>query len=174
MAIVNPKHLLDQAERLLRPSGQGTKAIIRQADRRRAISSAYYAVFHFTLAAVADQFVGKSERNNNRYTLAYRSIDHSKLECLCKVASREKIDSKSKYAEFFPDGAFEQSVREFASLLIELKEKRNAADYDPSHWVSVQDARNAIKSASSAIENFERAPSVQKMIFLTLLVFPPR
>ena len=45
MPIPNPEHLLDQAERL---AATGTGAP-RQTNLRRAISAAYYAVFHRTL-----------------------------------------------------------------------------------------------------------------------------
>ena len=175
MAILNRKHLLEQAERLLEPRGsKGSEVLIRQADRRRAISAAYYAVFHFALAAVADQFVGRAERKAARYALAYRSIDHNKLEGLCKVARLAQIDRKSKYAKFVPEDGFGESIRVFASLFLELKEKRNSADYDPSHWVKIVDARNAISAARSAIEQFENAQPDETMTFLTLLVFPPR
>lgn len=169
MAILNPNHLLEQAERLLEP--RGSRVLIRQADRRRAISAAYYAVFHFMLTAVADQFVGNGERKTPRYTLAYRSIDHGKLENLCKVASSEKIDRKSKYAQFVPGESFSASIRTFASLLIELKEKRNSADYDPSHWVKIADVHYAVSAARSAIGQFENAPQDETKTFLSLLVF---
>jgi hypothetical protein len=172
MAILNPKHLLEQAERLLEP--RGSPVVIRQADRRRAISAAYYAVFHCTLTAVADQFVGRADRKTARYALSYRSIDHSKLERLCKVAKRAQIDRNSEYAKFISADSFGENIRNFASLLLELKEKRSSADYDPSHWVKIADARNAISSARSAIEQFENAQSAEMMTFLTLLVFHPR
>jgi hypothetical protein len=55
VAILNPEHLLEQAERLIEPPPAGPP---RQVDIRRAISSAYYAVFHATLAAAARRFGG--------------------------------------------------------------------------------------------------------------------
>lgn len=172
MAILNPAHLLEQAERLLEP--RGSKILIRQADRRRAISAAYYAAFHYILTAVADQFVGREDRKSARYVLAYRSLDHNKLEDLCKVASNEKIDGKSKYAKFIPQESFCANIRNFASLLIDLKEKRNSADYDPSHWVKIADARNAISAARSAITQFADAQEDERVTFLALLVFAKR
>lgn len=172
MAILNPVHLLEQAERLLKPRGSGV--LIRQADRRRAISAAYYAVFHYMLTAVADQFVGREARKTARYALAYRSLDHNKLEELCKIASNEKIDKKSKYAKFIPEESFSTNIRIFASLLIDLKEKRNSADYDPLHWVKIADARNAISAARSAIEQFDNAQPEETVTFISLLVFAKR
>jgi hypothetical protein len=52
MAILNPKHLLDQAARLIIPPPAGPP---RQVDVRRAISSAYYGAFHATLIAAASE-----------------------------------------------------------------------------------------------------------------------
>src|ERR1700691_675527 len=76
LAILNPEHLLEQANRLIAPPPAGPP---RQVDVRRAISAAYYAVFHATLAAAADQLVGVTKRASSGYTLVYRSIDHKEL-----------------------------------------------------------------------------------------------
>ncbi len=81
MAVLNPDHLLDQADRLITPPGGGAP---RQADLRRAISNAYYAVFHAVVAQAADDFVGITHRASPRYGLVYRSIDHKSLRKLCE------------------------------------------------------------------------------------------
>ena len=71
MAVLNSDHLLDQAERLTTPLGLGAP---RQADLRRAISAAYYGVFHAVATEAADEFVGRTQRDSARYALVYRSI----------------------------------------------------------------------------------------------------
>jgi hypothetical protein len=40
-----------------------------QADLRRAISTAYYGLFHFALTEAADLVVGKDDRSSARYSL---------------------------------------------------------------------------------------------------------
>ena len=170
MAIVNPQHLLEQAERLLEP--RGSRPLIRQADRRRAISSAYYAVFQFTVAALADEFIGKVERKTARYASAYRSIDHKPLANLCKKNSDPK--TRDNLASYAPKSGFGPNIIEFASLLAQLKEKRTAADYDPSYWLTIEDARQAITDAHSAMERFEKASSERRRALLAMLAFPPR
>jgi hypothetical protein len=172
VAVLKPHHLLEQAELLL--CTKNPRGKVRQVNQRRAISAAYYAVFHFTLTAVADQFIGKAERKSLRYALAYRSIDHGKLEALCKVAKSNKIDANTRYAKFVTGDSFAKPIREFASLLLELKEKRNLADYDPSYRAQITDARNTILAARSAIEKFEQSKLDDKIIFLSLLAFPSR
>lgn len=170
MAIVNPIHLLEQGERLLRP--RGDDKLIRQADRRRAISASYYAVFHFTLAAVADQFVGKANRKTALYARVYRSIDHGSLNKLCKkFNSPQALNDLSECA---PQGGFGPNIKEFASLAAQLKEKRELADYDPTQWVTIADARKAIAEARSAIARFGNASTARRRAFLTLIIFSAR
>lgn len=172
MAVVNPDHLLDQAEQLfqlLHPGGA-----LRQADRRRAISSAYYAVFHFVLTEGADLFVGAERRKLPRYALVYRGVDHSALRRLCEEVI--KPQPSTKYRKYFPEGGFGPDMQAFAGAVLELREKREIADYDPSQWIKATDATGAIATARSAISLFKAAsPEGQRRrVFLTLLFFPPR
>ena len=51
MPVPDPAHLLEQAERLAAAPAKGQP---RDADLRRAISTAYYAIFHAILTAAAD------------------------------------------------------------------------------------------------------------------------
>lgn len=51
----------------------------RQADLRRAISAAYYGLFHFVLTEAADMVVGNADQSSARYSLVYRSVDHKRL-----------------------------------------------------------------------------------------------
>lgn len=173
MAILIPSHLLEQAERLLESRlGGRSPTLVRQVDRRRAISAAYYAVFHAVLIELADKFVGRELRKSGRYTLAYRHIDHRQLEFLSNQVVRQTPEKK--YQPFFPDDGFDDAIRKFASLIVGLKGDRSSADYDPSRWVRIADARVAISQARSAIALFNNAPDDQRQIFLTLLAFPPR
>jgi hypothetical protein len=50
VTILNPDHLLEQADKLISPPAAGPP---RQVDLRRAISSAYYGLFHSCLTAAA-------------------------------------------------------------------------------------------------------------------------
>ena len=57
MSVPDPDHLLDQADRLIASTGGGTA---RQVDLRRAISNAYYALFHAVTAQAVDDLVGST------------------------------------------------------------------------------------------------------------------
>jgi hypothetical protein len=66
MAIFNSDHLFEQADKLI-VSQAGRP---RQADIRRAISAAYYGLFHAIVAKAVDQFVGAT--NRDKVTTAWR------------------------------------------------------------------------------------------------------
>jgi hypothetical protein len=169
MAIPNPEHLLAQAEKLARAPSAGPPL---QVDVCRAISSAYYAVFHAVLTAAANAIVGGTKRTTPHYVLVYRSVDHRRLRDLCDIARRPAVPSK--HVAFVPSGGFGDDVRTFAALALELQEKRHTADYDPGIIVRAADASLAISNARVALRHWNAAPADARISFLMLLLFPPR
>ena len=102
----------------------------RQVDIRRAISVAYFAVFHMILTAAADLAMGRTRRGTPAYGLAYRSIDHKWLHTVCDVAQR--ISTPLRYRPYVPEFGFASDVWIFANNAIVLQEQRHTADYAPS------------------------------------------
>jgi hypothetical protein len=123
VALLNPEHLFEQAEMLAARTPTGAP---RQADLRRAISTAYYGLFHAALTALADEFVGITNRNTDRYTLAYRSVEHRVLRDLCEGI--RKATPRVRYSRHIPAGGFCSGIAAFASAIIELQERRHDAD----------------------------------------------
>ena len=72
MAMVDPDHLFEQADRLITPLPTEPEA--RQTDLRRAVSAAYYGIFHFTMTAATDTFVGTANRESELYGSTYRTV----------------------------------------------------------------------------------------------------
>ncbi len=138
----------------------------RQVDLRRAISAAYYGLFHFTLTAAADMVVGNNDRSSARYSLVYRSIDHSRLQQLSK-----QLTNVQNLA--LAPGGF-GTVADFALIAGNLHELRNRADYDPSSEYTVDEATTAISTARAAVTWFQQGTKQQQQAFLTLLLFKPR
>lgn len=167
VTILNPEHLFDQADSLIASPGGAP----RQADLRRAISSAYYGIFHATLTAVADLFVGVTKRPTAQYGLVYRSVDHRSLRALCSEIIKPTLPAK--YAAYRPRG-FSPNIKAFAAAVVDLQEKRHTADYDPMIRVKSSDALAAVRTARRAVRRFDQASRQQRDLFLTLMVFPPR
>lgn len=169
MAVLNHEHLLDQAATLC-ASRNARKP--RQVDLRRSVSSAYYAVFHLVLTALADEFVGKSLRSLPRYSLAYRSVDHGRLRAICNEIGKPKLNPK--FQAFCPSGGMGQQMQIFADNVSRLQSLRHDADYNPVALISSVDALFAHYLADDAIMKFDSAPPESRKAFLTLLAFPPR
>jgi hypothetical protein len=169
MAILNPDHLLDQAERLTVSQGAGAP---RQADLRRAISTAYYGVFHAIATEAADDFVGRTQRDSPRYALVYRSIDHGRLRGVCEDVV--KPTPPAKYAKYLPSAGLGSDLIAVATAVSELQERRHSADYDSLFRAKTSDAVLAVATARNALVRFRSANRGQRRIFTSLVVFPPR
>jgi len=165
---INPEHLFEQADKLITPQTGRP----RQVDIRRAISAAYYAIFHATVTAAADQFVGLTNRDESRYGLLYRSVDHKWLRELCKEV--QKTTLSSNFRPYAPPGGFGVDIAEFAAAVVALQIKRHTADYDVMVRMNRSDAVLAIAEARAALGRFDRASQQLRVAFLSLLLFSPR
>ncbi|MBV8920032.1 MAG: hypothetical protein JOZ76_18405 [Bradyrhizobium sp.] len=159
----DPDELLQQADALAASDGA------TQSDLRRAISTAYYAVFHFCLTAAADMVCGSGSRSTPRYSLVYRSVDHKTLSGLCGQLSQTKPQN---VAIMPADGL--GSVADFARVTANLQRQRILADYDPSQSFSEAEAKLTISEARQAINWFGSSSDEQKEAFLTMLLFRQR
>ena len=108
----------------------------------------------------------------SQYGLVYRSIDHRWLRTLCEEVKKPTLGSK--YQPHAPSNGFGSNVAAFAVAVLDLQQKRNAADYDPMIRVRMSDAILAISTARAALQRFNRASSRRRNAFLSLLMFPPR
>jgi len=169
MPILNPDHLFDQADRLAAVPASGRP---RQVDLRRAISSAWYGVFHFTMATLADEVVGVSPRSSSRYGLVYRSLDHRTLRDIRGDIAKQT--PPRRFAPYLPLDGFGADIQAFARTTIDLQEKRHRADYNPEPRYRSSEATLAIGYARSAVRHFGRASQERKKAFLTLLLCLPR
>jgi uncharacterized protein (UPF0332 family) len=169
LALINPEHLFVQADAFLLQIDRGS---LRQADLRRAFSNAYYGVFHAILTAAADEVVGRRVRGSPLWTLAYRSISHQRLRILCEQIDKNNLKQKIKSCE--PTGGFDLHTQTIARAVVELQDRRHAADYDPSQSFLQTDARAALQTARSAVNRLAHLKADQRRAFLYLLLFEPR
>jgi uncharacterized protein (UPF0332 family) len=156
-----PEHLLEQADRL-------TTDGARPTDLRRAISNAYYALFHLGLTAAADMIAGVAQRATPQYRLVYRSVDHAQLRNVCS----QVIPTNPQVALIPLDGF--GPVAQFAGITLNLHELRNRADYDPSIELKLDEARISVSDARLAVNWFRQGSAEQQWAFLMMLLFKQR
>ncbi|MBM3755181.1 MAG: hypothetical protein FJW38_14515 [Acidobacteria bacterium] len=107
--------LLAQAEKLL----QGDEKDLTQADLRRAVSTAYYAMFHLLI----DETTLNWNRDSSRHTLG-RMFEHG----LMRRVSQRLVDTR---AFAFPgaDPVVLQKLKDVAKAFVNLQDSRHLADY---------------------------------------------
>ena len=166
MALLNPEHLFDQADQLAAAPANGAP---RQANLRRAISTAYYALFHAIVTDVADQLAGAGQRSSPQYAMVYRSVAHRDISDLCTNIVKQKIPEK--YKPFQPPGGFGADLLAVANAFVDLQEKRHSADYDPLYRVTASDVDLTLQTARAALHLWRNLPRTRRRLFVLLLTF---
>ena len=138
---MNPLHLIDAARLLLAHAGRP-----RQANLKRAISTAYYAMFHALCRNCADSLVGKTSANRSEsaWRQMYRSVEHGFAKSQC---------ANNRVMRLFP-----ADIEAFAANFSELQGKRHEADYNPASSYQLDDVRTWIKTAETDINRLSNAP----------------
>jgi uncharacterized protein (UPF0332 family) len=159
----DPDELLQQADAL------AGKPAATQADVRRAISAAYYAIFHFCMTAAADMVLGTTGRSTSSYSFVSRSVDHKTLRGLCAQLSQ----TKPQNVAITPCNGF-GAIADFARVTVSLQGQRHLADYDASRNFTDAEAKVAISEARQAIAWFKSCDDEQQRAFRTMLLFRQR
>ena len=151
---MNPRDLLDTARRLAHPGA----AQPTQADLRRAVSTAYYALFHCLAAAAADLLTG-SDRSPEWHQV-YRALEHGKAKRACRQQGALR--------------AFPMEIHSFAEMFADLQGARHAADYALEGEYSKPDVLTIINRAENAINEFEQASVRHRRGFAVHVLFKRR
>lgn len=133
----------------------------RQAFLRRAVSSAYYALFHTLARCCADCLIGGSnaERSDPAWRQVYRSLDHGFARNQCRDPRIAR---------------FPQSIQDFANVFATLQIKRHQADYDPSEVFERSAVALDIEQIRSAIASFQSTPLKDRRAFAAFVLLKSR
>jgi len=112
----------------------------KQVDLRRAVSAAYYALFHLLTTEAAQNWKNDSQRN--RFA---RMFDHGRMKtCSSKTSSRAiPIDPT--------EIPIDTDLRLVADSFVKLQQARHTADYDNSKAWSRTQAYEVIAQAEDAM-----------------------
>jgi len=148
--------LLEAAELLIE---QGDNS---SAFRRRAVSTAYYAVFHALAKRCADELLQPIGRSSDEYSRVYRALEHGTL----KSAFSLKESPLNK----------RQNLRTIGDSLVRLQSERHRADYLPpiANVFSLRQAQKLVNQARSAITEIEALNKQDRRILATHLLFRSR
>lgn len=158
--------LLDQAAFLAAKDPKRPK----QANLRRAVSSAYYALFHYLIDQACRELLGtQNDKRVYRHVLA-RAFDHGCMKEAC-VAFRD-VSLPKKMAGALPSAfAIPPELQFVAETFVQAQEKRHIADYDLSTRFARWDVAGFIHEVERAIATFESVTNVNsRQFFLVCLL----
>ncbi len=141
----------------------------RQVSLRRAVSAAYYAIFHLLTTETAKNWKRRAER----HTLA-RMFDHRPMEKVCT----KKRDELNEYFKTNPRSSHQRDVRGhlrvIAATFVSIQQHRETADYDNSAKWTRTDTWQKIKSVEAAFSSWRviRDEHEAQDFLVTLLLRP--
>ena len=138
------RDLLEQARHLARREPRRPK----QASLRRAVSAAYYALFHLLAADVARTVC----RSATFRPTVRRALEHRSVRRVCESVARRRSlpDPWNVHLDGIPE-----DLRRFAATLLDLQEQRHLADYDPTAAFARHEVLGLIEEARRSLDRWQ-------------------
>ena len=116
---MDPQDLLRIAERLASGAAGGRLGSPRVTELRRAVSAAYYAMFHTLAACCVEHLAGDdlAASHPSVWRQVYRALEHGHARNQCANSTGMRV--------------FSYGVQDFGRHFVVLQTQRQSADYDP-------------------------------------------
>lgn len=149
---IKPEWLLRQADELAgRTKGAGQP---RNADLRRAVSAAYYALFHAVVMDATLTLLAQSG-DDDRWRLA-RHFEHGAVKQVCQWVTNPAQASRGT-GKAMSDIASDPAFVDIAPAFLTLLESRHDADYDHLAEFSRPQVLGLVNLARDAIRKLRTA-----------------
>ncbi|MEL6772923.1 MAG: hypothetical protein AAFP18_17825 [Bacteroidota bacterium] len=139
--------LLDQAFLLARKEPRRPK----QASLRRAVSTAYYAMFHLLTEESARLMVSGNARASLRLCVR-RAHDHADMKSVARQFAEGGLSRKIEPG--LNGQAIPVSLRGVAKAFVDLQEARHEADYDVSRTFTRAEVVTLLEQVAQALEDW--------------------
>jgi uncharacterized protein (UPF0332 family) len=140
----------------------------KQANLRRAVSTAYYALFHFLIDEACRLQLGSHHAQRAfRHTLA-RAYTHTVMKQACVSYSGGTLkDAVTKALPKNQAGKYviPKTIQELADLFVELQESRHAADYDLARQFNRTEVLILIRQVRARMADFRALPATNDRCF---------
>jgi hypothetical protein len=149
--------LIASARRLLCADENGLPPA--RGDLRRAVSAAYYAIFHHASCNCSILIAGNSAKHLTRAkSQIYRSLNHRDILDACRMAKE-------------PAMGFPQAIRAYAGVFLNMYKSRCNADYDPSEAGDFfgPQVLNQLGEIAEAIRRFDATDEDDRRAFAILI-----
>lgn len=140
--------LLAQSRSLLRREPRRPK----QASLRRAVSTAYYALFHLLIHEATRMLVSGASLDSLR-TLVARAFAHTTMNEACRSFAATHLPAA---VAAVAAGPVPGDLREVAQAFVDLQEARHEADYDLALRFSRSEAQALVDQTERAFAAWQR------------------
>ena len=157
---MNPNDLIRIARHLAMGGVGSGLGRPRQTDLRRAISAAYYALFHTLARCGADMVVGSTPRRRSQaaWDQVYRALEHG--------------HARNQFANMAVMGGYSAAIQDFGAMFIYAQRMRQRADYNPDAIaLSRYQIVSIVNATSEAIDRFNAAPAAERRAFAVHALF---
>lgn len=160
---MNWQQLIELAEMLAGPPAYGeARGRPQQTHLRKAVSAAYYAMFHALANSNADTMNGTPANVQNApgWVRTQRALNHG--------TAKTQMAKKAEMADFHAD------IRNFGNTFIALQIQRTDADYNPAVMFRRSQTVSNIRRAHEAITKFLAVSAQERREFASYVLFGRR
>lgn len=139
----------------------------KQANLRRAVSSAYYAFFHCLVEAACTSIVGTSQKLRTYREVLARAFEHGAMRDACQAFAGGTLPKVFKPNTSVGDA----NLRKLASTFVDAQANRHRADYDLAQRFRREDVVASVHEIRDAIGLLSQVQDRDLLrIFLTSLL----
>ncbi len=159
---MSPANLIATARLLLNAASQEIDHEQAQTHLKRAVSTAYYAMFHAVCVNAAELLpdVATDPATAASRLQAYRGPEHTHVRNQCRNIGI--MDS------------FPTEIQEFARIFVDNQGHRNQADYNPTSDFYPVDVSQIIDDAEVSINRLSSAPTAIRRAFAIAILLRNR
>jgi uncharacterized protein (UPF0332 family) len=160
-----PEDLLAQAKHLASREPKRP----RQASLRRAVSTAYYSLYHLLVAA-GSRAMAPAKPIDLRVRVQ-RAFVHAEMKKVCQQFRQGSANNLSAALQGLIAAPLSQDIANVADAFVELQEARHAADYDTSEVFTRPDVLAMIDNVDQAFTSWKTVKETPNAnVFLAALL----
>ena len=138
----------------------------KQANLRKAISAAYYALFQFLVDQSCRQAMGTTHATTIMRQVLARSFTHFGISLACKAFSAGSRLTHPATRALRTTFSIPAEVQQIALTFVSLQERRHTANYDFTQRFSRSEVLGVIREVEIAINQFGQLKSSDEKSFL--------
>ena len=153
---------LEQARHLARRERTRPK----QASLRRAVSVAYYALFHLLCDEASSVLVRGIRNSDELQARTARTLEHGTMARVCRAFESGALPPGLRFL-----GPLDADLRFVAQIFGRMQEQRHAADYNTQAQFSRTDTLNLIDQTEAAFDAYNRVRQTDAATYFLFAMF---